>query len=326
MSWSGGSFGERGACVLAPNANMMTLDGTNTWILREPGARRSIVVDPGPPDRVPPGCGRGAGRRGGRRTAHPPPSRPLRGREGVRGAGGLRRPRAGSAVPPRVRGPRGRRRGRGRRAGGARRLHPGPHRRLAVLRAPGRGGGADRRHRARPGHHRRGAPRRAARCLPRLARPAARARRGQRDRHRLARSRPGHRRCPRRPRLLHRPSGRAAPAGRGGARRAACRAASRRASRPTSCPAVSWRSSTPTSTPCSGVPPSSPCARSSPTSPGATEARQAARPASWNRAYGPRADQGRVTFSRCGRSCGWRPSGCCWSSSGGSASSGSVAT
>nr|WP_255669098.1 MBL fold metallo-hydrolase [Aeromicrobium duanguangcaii] len=26
----------------------MTLDGTNTWILREPGATRSVVVDPGP--------------------------------------------------------------------------------------------------------------------------------------------------------------------------------------------------------------------------------------------------------------------------------------
>ena len=50
MTWTGGSFGERGRCVLAPNANMMTLDGTNTWVLREPGARRSIVVDPGPPD------------------------------------------------------------------------------------------------------------------------------------------------------------------------------------------------------------------------------------------------------------------------------------
>jgi glyoxylase-like metal-dependent hydrolase (beta-lactamase superfamily II) len=36
--------------VLAPNANMMTLDGTNTWILREPGGKRSVVVDPGPPD------------------------------------------------------------------------------------------------------------------------------------------------------------------------------------------------------------------------------------------------------------------------------------
>ncbi|HEX7740195.1 MAG TPA: MBL fold metallo-hydrolase [Marmoricola sp.] len=50
MSWQGGSFGERAQCVLAPNANMMTLDGTNTWVLREPGARRSIVIDPGPPD------------------------------------------------------------------------------------------------------------------------------------------------------------------------------------------------------------------------------------------------------------------------------------
>ena len=50
MTWSGGSFGERGQCVLAPNANMMTLDGTNTWVLREPGAHRSVVIDPGPPD------------------------------------------------------------------------------------------------------------------------------------------------------------------------------------------------------------------------------------------------------------------------------------
>ena len=47
-AWAGGSFGERGRCVLAPNANMMTLDGTNTWVLREPGARRSVVIDPGP--------------------------------------------------------------------------------------------------------------------------------------------------------------------------------------------------------------------------------------------------------------------------------------
>jgi glyoxylase-like metal-dependent hydrolase (beta-lactamase superfamily II) len=48
VSWAGGAFGERGRCVLAPNANMMTLDGTNTWVLREPGARRSVVIDPGP--------------------------------------------------------------------------------------------------------------------------------------------------------------------------------------------------------------------------------------------------------------------------------------
>jgi glyoxylase-like metal-dependent hydrolase (beta-lactamase superfamily II) len=39
---------ERARCVLAPNPSPMTLDGTNTWVLREPGAERSIVVDPGP--------------------------------------------------------------------------------------------------------------------------------------------------------------------------------------------------------------------------------------------------------------------------------------
>ncbi|MFG1818623.1 MBL fold metallo-hydrolase [Kribbella sp. NPDC049174] len=34
--------------VLADNPGLMTLDGTNTWILRAPGAGRSVVVDPGP--------------------------------------------------------------------------------------------------------------------------------------------------------------------------------------------------------------------------------------------------------------------------------------
>ncbi|HSE55307.1 MAG TPA: MBL fold metallo-hydrolase [Nocardioidaceae bacterium] len=47
-AWAGGTFGERGRCVLAPNPDSMTLDGTNTWVLRDPGARRSVVVDPGP--------------------------------------------------------------------------------------------------------------------------------------------------------------------------------------------------------------------------------------------------------------------------------------
>lgn len=46
--WHGGEYGERGRCVLAPNPGLMTLDGTNTWVLREPGSDRSIVVDPGP--------------------------------------------------------------------------------------------------------------------------------------------------------------------------------------------------------------------------------------------------------------------------------------
>jgi glyoxylase-like metal-dependent hydrolase (beta-lactamase superfamily II) len=47
-SWQGGSFGERAVCLLAPNAGPMTLDGTNTWVLREPGGAGSIVIDPGP--------------------------------------------------------------------------------------------------------------------------------------------------------------------------------------------------------------------------------------------------------------------------------------
>jgi glyoxylase-like metal-dependent hydrolase (beta-lactamase superfamily II) len=36
--------------VRADNPNMMTLDGTNTWILRAPGSHTSVVVDPGPLD------------------------------------------------------------------------------------------------------------------------------------------------------------------------------------------------------------------------------------------------------------------------------------
>ena len=52
--WSGGSFGDTGTCVLAPNADVMTLDGTNTWVLRDPDSSRSVVVDPGSVDRRPP--------------------------------------------------------------------------------------------------------------------------------------------------------------------------------------------------------------------------------------------------------------------------------
>ncbi|HEX2705954.1 MAG TPA: MBL fold metallo-hydrolase [Candidatus Lustribacter sp.] len=40
----------RATCVLAPNPGVMTLDGTNTWVLREPGADQVVVVDPGPLD------------------------------------------------------------------------------------------------------------------------------------------------------------------------------------------------------------------------------------------------------------------------------------
>ena len=48
--WTGGIVTDRARCVLAPNAGPMTLDGTNTWVLREPDARHSIVIDPGPLD------------------------------------------------------------------------------------------------------------------------------------------------------------------------------------------------------------------------------------------------------------------------------------
>ncbi|MEU1197459.1 MBL fold metallo-hydrolase [Streptomyces sp. NPDC005813] len=40
----------RAVNVLAPNASAMTLDGTNTWILSEPGSTSAVVVDPGPLD------------------------------------------------------------------------------------------------------------------------------------------------------------------------------------------------------------------------------------------------------------------------------------
>jgi glyoxylase-like metal-dependent hydrolase (beta-lactamase superfamily II) len=40
----------RATCVLAPNPSPMTLDGTNTWIVAEPGAASVVVVDPGPLD------------------------------------------------------------------------------------------------------------------------------------------------------------------------------------------------------------------------------------------------------------------------------------
>ncbi len=48
--WVGGQMGERAWCQLCPNPSPMTLEGTNTWILTEPGSQLSIVVDPGPLD------------------------------------------------------------------------------------------------------------------------------------------------------------------------------------------------------------------------------------------------------------------------------------
>jgi glyoxylase-like metal-dependent hydrolase (beta-lactamase superfamily II) len=45
-----GSGTDRARCVLAPNPGLMTLDGTNTWLIAEPGSETAVVVDPGPDD------------------------------------------------------------------------------------------------------------------------------------------------------------------------------------------------------------------------------------------------------------------------------------
>lgn len=50
MTWQGGTVAPGVECVLAGNPGTMTLDGTNTWVLRDAGAGRSVVVDPGPLD------------------------------------------------------------------------------------------------------------------------------------------------------------------------------------------------------------------------------------------------------------------------------------
>lgn len=36
--------------IRAPNPGVMTLDGTNTWVLGAPGRRLAVVIDPGPAD------------------------------------------------------------------------------------------------------------------------------------------------------------------------------------------------------------------------------------------------------------------------------------
>ena len=163
----------------------MTLDGTNTWVLRPSPAGRRTSSTRGRSTTAHLAAVAEAGRRRARGAADPPPPRPLRGGRGRSPSGSAaacgrwtRRYRLG------VEGLGERRRGRRRRLGDPRGRDPRPHRRLAVVPAARRGRRAHRRHRARARHDRGGAPRRAARRLPRLARPAARARRGPRGRRR----------------------------------------------------------------------------------------------------------------------------------------------
>ncbi len=46
--WAGGVVTPRATCLLAPNPSIMTLDGTNTWLVGEPGSGRVLIIDPGP--------------------------------------------------------------------------------------------------------------------------------------------------------------------------------------------------------------------------------------------------------------------------------------
>ncbi|MEI2774545.1 MAG: MBL fold metallo-hydrolase [Tetrasphaera sp.] len=48
--WASGPASARAHCLLAPNPGPMTLDGTNTWVLLEPGSTEAVVIDPGPDD------------------------------------------------------------------------------------------------------------------------------------------------------------------------------------------------------------------------------------------------------------------------------------
>ena len=142
--WSGGAVTARATCVLAPNPGPMTLDGTNTWVLAEPGSPRCVVVDPGPLDeRHLAAVLAHVASRGLRVEAtllthghadHAECGGPVRGAD--------RRPGAGSRA--RRGRPRRRRPGHGGRPGAHRRGHARAHRRLPVLPGPGRRHAADR--------------------------------------------------------------------------------------------------------------------------------------------------------------------------------------
>ncbi|WP_116112350.1 MBL fold metallo-hydrolase [Austwickia chelonae] len=49
-TWAGGRWSDRVDCIVCPNPSAMTLEGTNTWIVADPGDESCLVVDPGPLD------------------------------------------------------------------------------------------------------------------------------------------------------------------------------------------------------------------------------------------------------------------------------------
>lgn len=49
-AWHAGPITVRSTAILAGNPGWMTLDGTNSWLLHEPGSAEAILVDPGPDD------------------------------------------------------------------------------------------------------------------------------------------------------------------------------------------------------------------------------------------------------------------------------------
>lgn len=46
--WSGGQATAHARCVLAPNPSVMTLDGTNTWLVGDRERGEFVIIDPGP--------------------------------------------------------------------------------------------------------------------------------------------------------------------------------------------------------------------------------------------------------------------------------------